>query len=61
MLQRKTLDIEDLKATNAKQVAQFERFAAEGQIDKFHFSHYDWYFATKSESITRTRNRPSNV
>eukprot|EP00026_Physarum_polycephalum_P017754 Phypoly_transcript_19086.p1 GENE.Phypoly_transcript_19086~~Phypoly_transcript_19086.p1 ORF type:complete len:166 (+),score=26.46 Phypoly_transcript_19086:197-694(+) len=44
------VDIEGLKSTNAKQVSQFERFAARGQIEKFHASHYDWWAFPINES-----------
>lgn len=35
--------IEELKKIHARQVADFERWAAAGDWERFHASHYDWW------------------
>lgn len=40
---RSFVGIPRLKATHANQVAEFERWAAAGDWERFHASHYDWW------------------
>ncbi len=40
---RSFVGLPKLKATHARQVADFERWAAEGNWEEFHRNHYDWW------------------
>lgn len=42
-LDRSFVGIEELKRRHAAQIAEFMEWAAKGDWERFHYSHYDWW------------------